>query len=153
MIQKTWHKLVYQSGWKTAGSQETPHEAYITGFPSQHPTLTWTLPWEAASPSSLELQHWHRPTPAFHQLVQPLDLLALLVHVTRIEVNGRIPVLQLRIITVSRHLPRQRSIHYVQLQKYSDIFYTYPWVYFQTQHKLSSYSHLQNYLSQLLVLW
>lgn len=94
MIQKACHDLVYQSGQKTVGSQEISDEAYIAGFPSHHPTLTLALPWQVASPSSLELQHWHCPSPALHQLVQPLDLLLVLVSVTRIRVHGRIPVLQ-----------------------------------------------------------
>lgn len=99
---KTWysvtpavHQLAYWSGWKTAGAWEASAGVYITVCPSQNSILTCTLPLQAASPSSLELQHRQCPahscTPSV--LTQPLDLVVVLVCVIRNKFNGRIPVL------------------------------------------------------------
>lgn len=149
------HKLVYWSGWKTEGSPKTTNGAYITGCPSQCSTFSHTLPLQMASPGSLELQHRHCPAHscALSALMQPLDLVVVFVCVIRNEVSSRILSHSLLILIVSSHLPRHRSVCYMQLQNYSDLFYTYTQVPFLRQHKLFHFSYLQDELPQLLVLW
>lgn len=108
---KTWysvtpavHQLVYWSGWKTAGTPEASAGGYITVCPSQHSTLTCTLPLQAASPSSREQCAAHSCPPSV--LTQPLDLVVVLVCVVRNKVMAEFPSYSLLILIVSRHFWR-----------------------------------------------